>query len=115
MNPLHPFEGFEGYGECCRTFKIFLFLKHPELPAGLVYSQLVLSLRGLPKDQVFHHVAVTHPWLILLEVTFFGNFYERLTRHVIVLSQGVLIQRCRRGMHQDFTLKGGRHPSTSGT
>ena len=115
MNPLHPLEGFEGYGECGRTFKVFLFLKQPELPARLVDSQLILSLRGLPKDQIFHHVAVTHPWLILLEVTFFSNFYERLTRHVIVLGQGVLIERCRRGVHENFTLMGGRRPATSDT
>jgi hypothetical protein len=115
MNPLHPLEGFEGYGECGRTFKEFLFLKQSELPARLVDSQLIFSLRGLPKDQVFHHVAVTHPWLILLEVTFFSNFYERLTGHVIVLCQGVMIKRRRRRVHQDLTLMGGRRPATCDT
>ena len=115
MNPLHPLEGFERYGECGGTFKVFLLLKHPELPARLIDSQLVLSLRGLPKDQVFDHVAVAHPWLVLLEVTFFGNFYERLTGHVIGLGQGVLIEGRRRGVHQDLTLVGGRRPAARDT
>ena len=58
---------------------------------------------------------MAHPWLVLLKVTFFGNFYERLTGHVIVLGQGVVIEGRRRGVHQDLTLVGGRRPSTCDT
>ena len=58
---------------------------------------------------------MAHPGLILLEVTFFGNFNERLTGHVIVLSQGVLIEGRRRRVHEDLTLVGGRRPATRDT
>ena len=115
MNTLHPLEGFERYGECGRTFKVFLFLKHPELPARLIYSQLILFLRGLAKDQIFDHVTMAHPWLILLEVGFFGDFEERRTGNMMVLGQGVMIEHCRCGMHYDLTLMGGRRPATRDT
>jgi hypothetical protein len=115
MNALHPLEGCERYGECGRTFKVVLLLKHPELPARLIDSQLILFLRGLPKDQVFHHVAMAHARLILLEVRFFGHFNERRAGHVRALGQGVLIERGRWGVDQDLTLLGGRRPPTSDT
>jgi len=115
MNALHPLEGCERYGECGRTFKVVLHLKHPELPARLIDSQLIVFLRGLPKDQVFHHVAMTHPRLILLEVRFFGHFNERRAGHVMALDQGVMIERGRWGVDQDLTLLGGRRPPTSDT
>ena len=108
MDALHALEGCEGYGERGRAFKVVLLLKHPELPARLEDSQLILFLRGLPEDQVFHHVAMAHPGLILLEVRFFGHLDERGTGDVMALGQGVLIERGRRGVHQDLTLLGGR-------
>jgi hypothetical protein len=115
MDALHALEGGEGYGERGRTFKVVLLLKHPELPARLVDSQLILFLRGLPEDQVFHHVGMAHPGLILLEVRFFGHFDERGTGDVMALGQGVLIERGRRGMHEDLALLGGRRPATGAT
>ena len=115
MDALHPFEGCEGYRERGRTFKVVLLLKHPELPARLRDSQLILLLRGLPEDQVFHHVAMAHPWLILLEVRFFGHLDERGTGDVMALGQGVLIERGRWGVHQDLTLLGGRRPAIGHT